>query len=152
MAALGAILEAMADQIRDTMTAEADWYVQVEPTMVLNPTPPVIDMYPADPSIDSNTGSHAATLEAATHGFWINVRARVNPNDHDANQDVLVEFLDPASDVSVVQALYDDPTLNGLASDLNLDSQTGFVLVPKVDGSAVHVGVIWRFLVIPAYS
>jgi hypothetical protein len=60
--------------------------------------------------------------------------------------------MDPASDTSVVQALYDDPTLGGVVADVNLDSQSGFVLVPRIDQSAVHVGVIWRFLIIPESS
>lgn len=134
------------------MVAEADWDIQVEPTMILNPSPPAIDMYPADPSTSPDSGSFGETYPEMAEGFWVNVRARVAPNDNIANQEVLLELLDPASDISVVQALYDDPTLNGVAADVNLESTSGFVLVPKVDGSAVHIGVIWRFLILPARS
>ena len=134
------------------MVAEADWDIQVEPTMVLNPTPPTIDMYPADPSINPEVGNFAETYAETGDGYWINVRARVAPNDNVANQEVLLELLDPESSMSLVQALYDDPTLGGLAADVNLDTTSGFVLVPKIDGSGVHIGVIWRFLVIPARS
>jgi hypothetical protein len=134
------------------MTAEADWYVQVEPTMVLNPTPPVIDMYPADPSNDGATGSFGQDLAQIAEGFWVNIRARVNPNDQTANQELLLELMDPQSATSVVQAMYEDRTLSGVVADCNLDSTSGFVLVPKVDGSAVHVGVIWRFLILPESS
>jgi hypothetical protein len=146
------ILEAAADQIRDTMEAESDWAIQVEPSMILNPTPPAIDMYPADPSFDPASGAMGETYADMDAGYWINVRARVSPTDNIANQEVLLELLDPESDMSLVQALYEDPTLGGHAADVNLDSTSGYVLVPKVDGSAVHIGVIWRFLVIAARS
>ena len=152
MSSLREILEAAGDQIRDTMEAEADWDIQVESSMILNPTPPAIDMYPADPSNDTGSGSLGETYAEMGDGFWLNIRARVSPNDNIANQEVLLELMDPESDISLVQALYDEPTLGGTAADINLDSTSGFVLVPRVDGSAVHIGVIWRFLVIPARS
>lgn len=134
------------------MVAEADWDIQVEPTMILNPTPPAIDMYPADPATSPESGSFGDTYSQMDEGYWVNIRARVAPNDNIANQEVLLELLDADSDMSLVQALYDDPTLGGVAADVNLENTSGFVLVPKVDGSAVHIGVIWRFLVIPTRS
>jgi hypothetical protein len=152
VSSLREILEAAGDQIRDTMAAEADWDIQVEPTMILNPTPPAIDMYPGDPATDTGSGAFGEAYADSAEGHWINIRARVNPNDHLANQEVLLELMDPESPASLVQALYDDPTLGGHVADVNLESTSGFVLVPKIDGSAVHVGVVWRFLVIPARS
>jgi hypothetical protein len=152
VSSLREILEAAGDQIRDTMASESDWDIQVEDTMILNPTPPAIDLYPADPSTDTESGNFGESWAEIDQGYWVNVRARVAPNDNVANQEVLIELMDPESDMSLVQALYDDPTLGGHAADVSLVNQTGFVLVPKVDGSAVHIGVVWRFLVIPARS
>jgi hypothetical protein len=152
VSSLREILEAAGDQIRDTMEAEADWDIQVESSMILNPTPPAIDMYPADPATDIGTGSFGETYPEIDEGWRINFRARVAPNDNVANQEVLLELMDPESPISLVQSLYDDPTLGGHAADLTLEQTSGFVLVPKVDGSAVHIGVVWRFLVIPARS
>jgi hypothetical protein len=152
LSSLREILEAAGDQIRETMDAESDWAIQVEPSMILNPTPPAIDIYPAEQFSDSASGGHAATYAASAEGEFINVRARVAPNDNIANQEVLLELLDPESDMCLVQALYDDRSLNGHVADLSLESTSGFVLVPKIDGSAMHIGVIWRFLVIPARS
>jgi hypothetical protein len=151
LSSLRGILEAAADQIRETMVAEADWDIQVEPTMILNPSPPAIDLYWAGWS-SPVSGSFADTYAQMGEGYPVNVRARVAPNDNVANQDVLVDLLDPDNDISLVQALYDDTTLGGVASDVTLESVTEYVLVPKVDGSAVHLGVIWRFLMIPARS
>jgi hypothetical protein len=149
--ALAEILDEMADQIRSAMTG-ADWDIQVEPRMVLNPTPPAIDIYPADPSRDGDTAAFGETAADVGGGHWINVRARVAPNDHEANQEVLLALKDDEDDLCLVQAVYDDPTLGGHVADVDLASESGFVLVPTVDGSNVHIGVIWRFLVIPARS
>ena len=151
MASKVAIIEAMADQIRTALTG-ADWDFQVEPKMILSPTPPALDLYPGDPATDSELASFGATAEDMGAGFVFNVRARIAPTDHEAGQEVLLELSDPASDLSLVQALYDDPTLGGVASDLNLLSESGFSAFQDLDPSKVFLGVLWRFLVIPARS
>jgi hypothetical protein len=145
------ILDALADQIR-TRVSSSDWDFQVEPRMVVNPTPPSVDMYPADPARDTETGNFGATAEEISEGYWVNVRARCAVVDGVAQQDVLLELKDDTSEICLVQALYDDPTLGGLAYDVALDQESGFVLFPTIDGGAVHVGVLWRFLVLPAHS
>ena len=61
--------------------ASADWDIQVEPTMILNPTPPAIDLYPADIAMSPDVGSFADTYPEMGDGFWVNVRARVSPNE-----------------------------------------------------------------------
>ena len=151
MASKVAIAEAMADQIRDVLTG-VDWDFQVEPRMVLSPTPPSIDMYPGDPATDAELASFGATVEDMASGFIFNVRARISPTDHEAGQEVLLELSDPASDLSLVHALYDDPTLGGIASDLNLASESGFTLFSDLDPTKVYLGMLWRFVVIPARS
>jgi len=144
----------MADQIRDALEASSSLNaIQVEPLWIANPSPPTIDVYPGDPGRELvETAAFGETDADSASGEWINVRARVATNDARANQAILVDLCDPESDASVVQALYDDPTLGGLAADLNLESQSGFRPFPTIDGSGVHLGVIWSFLVIPARS
>lgn len=148
---LVAILDEMGNQIRSVMD-DADWAIQVEPRMVLSPTPPSIDIWPGDPARDEETGGMGAGIEDATHGYFVNVRARVAPTDHEAGQEVLLALKDDADELNLVQALYDDATLNGYASDVSLVSESGFTLFTDVDPSKVYIGVLWRFLVIPAYS
>lgn len=148
------VLVAVADQLRTTIDGVASgWDFQVEPGMLLNPTPPSIDVYPADPGVElTETGAFGATAEEMADGEWINVRARISPNDPDAGQEILVALMSADSPIAVVQALYDDPTIGGVASDISLVDRTGFVLVPTLAGAAFNVGVIWRFLAIPAWS
>jgi hypothetical protein len=149
--ALSEILDEMADQIR-TALAGADWEFQVEPRMVLSPTTPSIDIYPADPARADDLASFGADAADMQRGYWVNVRARVAPNDHESGQEVLLELKDDMSELCLVQALYDDPTLNGQAVDVELDNETGFTLFSDLDPAKVYIGVLWRFLVIPAHS
>jgi hypothetical protein len=119
------LLDAMADQIRAAMVAVSDVDVQVEPRMVAAPSPPTIDMYPGDLSRGTEATSFGVNGE---HLFT--VRARVNENDPVANQDLLLAFMDDVNDLSIAVALLDDPTLGGLAADLDCVDPTGYVLYP----------------------
>jgi hypothetical protein len=154
MSELVAVLEAMASQIRDVIEDATDWpATQVEAFWIPNPSPPAIDVYLADPGREiAETGGFGETDADALSGEWVNVRARVATNDAQANQRLLVELCDPESEVAVVQALYDDPTLGGLVADISLEGQSGFRPFPTLDGGAFHLGVLWTFLVIPARS
>ena len=151
---LTTVLEAMAEQIRAVVDDASDWpATQVEAFWIPNPTPPSIDVYLADPGREvAETGGFGETDADSLGGEWINVRARVATNDAQANQRLLIELCDPESEVAVVQALYDDPTLGGLVSDISLETQSGFRPFPTLDGGAFHLGVLWLFLVIPARS
>jgi hypothetical protein len=141
----------MADQVR-TALENGDWDFQVEPWAITNPTPPSIDIYEGDPATDEESAGFGATAADMQEGFVFIVRARVSTNDHEGNQDVLHALSDPEDDHCLVQAIYDDATLNGLATDTHLLSKSGLSLVPTIEGSSVHYGMLWRFLVIPARS
>jgi hypothetical protein len=127
------LLDAMADQIRTALASVTDVEVQVEPRMVSTPSPPTIDMYPGD--VSRGTDAAAFGLEGE---FLFTVRARVNENDADANQDLLLAFMDDVNALSVAMALVDEPTLGGLASDMDCINPTGYVLYPH--GSETLLG------------
>jgi hypothetical protein len=149
--ALVDILDEMADAIR-TALSTADWDFQVEPRRVITPTTPSIDVYRGDPATDPELAGFGADAADIQEGRIINVRLRLSPTDYEGNQEILLELADPESDTSIVQALYDDPTLNGYASDLHLLSESGDNLFVDIDPAKVYIGVVWRFLVIPAHS
>lgn len=151
MASKTELLEAMADQIR-TALEDADWEFQVEPRMLLSPTPPSIDMWTGGTPTVSDFGSMAATAADMSSGFIFNVRARIATNDHNAGQEILNELSDPASDLALIQALYDDPTLGGIASDLDVLSESELTVFEDIDPAKVYLGILWRFVVIPARS
>jgi len=145
-----AIYEQMATQIREAV-ANNVWDFQVEPWAITTPSPPSIDMYRGEVTAD-DAAAFGATVEDMRSSELVVVRARVSTNDAEAMQDVLYALADPSDDHCLVQAIYDDATLNGRATDVHLVSDSGLTLVPSIDGATVHYGNVWRFLVIPAWS
>ena len=89
-ATMAEIMEAMADQIREALLSVTDVAVQVEPRMVLNPSPPTIDIYPGDDSRDPSS----AGFDDVAGGYFFTVRARVSTADETAGQDLLLAFMD----------------------------------------------------------
>ncbi len=137
-------MNALAGQIENAVGTG----VQVTPKMNFNPSPPTIDIYPGDSVTDNGT----AGFDDVTGGWFINVRARVLTADYDAGQDDLLAFMDDEDDRSVVLAVFDEPTIGGTATSVDLRSQTGYTLFPTADGSGGYLGCLWTFLIIPARS
>jgi hypothetical protein len=144
MATLAAIMDALADQIRGVIDDVTDVTVQVEPRWVTNPTPPSIDIYPADPSTDPDLRS----FHEAFGGELLTVRARVDMSDSTAGQDLLLALMDDDDPLSVVAAIREDPTLGGIA-ELDVRSRSGYVRF--VEGGD-HLGCLWNVLAIKARS
>lgn len=134
------LVSAMASQIRDAVHAD-EFPVQVEAGYLVNPTPPAIDVFAADPFRDDD----GAGMGDESGVYLFTVRARVS-GDVDAQQQLLWDLMDSASDLSVAQALTEDPTLNGFADDLEVDGFSG------MQSFGDHVGVTWDVRVARAYS
>lgn len=147
-ATLAELMDAMADQIRDAMQDVTDVDVQVEPRMVLNPTPPTIDMYPADPSSDPDLRAMGEFLG----GEIITVRARVSTADHDAGQDLLLALMDDEDPLSIVQAIQEDDTLGGVASTLDCRDRSGYITFIDSASDAALLGATWSVVVVKARS
>lgn len=141
----------MADQIRDAVSGHG-WDFQVEPGYIVSPTPPTIDIHPGAPGESLEPGAFGELAADMGDGIWVDVRCRVKSADPRAGQEILFELLDPESELSLVQALYDDPTIGGYAADVSLGDTSGFIPIPTIEGGGYLVGVVWRFLVIPARS
>lgn len=143
-ATLPQIMEQMADQIADAFASVTDVSVQVRDRYVGKPTPPTIDIFPGDVARDDQT----AAFNDISGGYFLTVRARVATSDDEAQQDLLLAFMDDQDDLCLATALLDEPTLNGYASSTHLTGVTGFLLDP---GTGL-IGVQWTFLVIPGAS
>jgi len=137
-------MDELADQIRAAVVAVTDIDIQVEPRMVMSPSPPSIDIYPAPDSRDTTSAGYG-DLDGA---YMLTVRARVDPSDHDAGQDVLLAFMDDEDDLCIAAAIEDDPTLNGLAASVDVVSTSGFGSF--ADGA--YVGCQWTVRIINATS
>lgn len=141
------VMEAMADQIREVVDAITDVNVQVEPKMVLLPTPPCIDIYPGDASRFQDSRAYADD-----GGYQFTVRARVTTADTSAGQDLLLAFMDDTDDLCIGLALVDDPTLNGYASSVDIRDHTGYRLFEHPSGDGAYLGFQFTAIVLPAES
>jgi hypothetical protein len=142
------VMDALADQIRNVVDDVTDVDVQVEPRLVLNPTPPTIDIYPGDLARDAES----AAFDEVSGGYLLTVRARVSTSDNTAGQDLLLAFMDDQDGLSIGQAIMDDKTLNGYAASTDVQSQTGYVLFPDPGGEGALLGCQWSVIVIPGVS
>jgi hypothetical protein len=119
VATLNEVMAALATQIRTVVTAATTLDVQVEPGMVVNPTPPTIDVWPADPPYGPDAG-----FGDLVGGDRLTVRARIGTGDNDAGQDVIYDLMDHATDMSLAGAIASDPTLGGVAN-LDVEAVSG---------------------------
>jgi len=142
------IMEAMADQIREALLSVTDVAVQVEPRMVLNPSPPTIDIYPGDDARDPSS----AGFDDVAGGYFFTVRARVSTADETAGQDLLLAFMDDENELCLAVALLDEPTLNGYATSLDVRSLSGYRLFEHPSGEGAFLGFQFTALVLPGES
>lgn len=108
--------------------------LQVYPFMNVNPTPPSIDVYPADPF---QTGE-GMSRDERTSAFTI--RARANVADLESGQRVLLQLLDTTDAASVENALL----WNGFPYTARMADgyPTGFRAYTDSPGELI--GVEWR--------
>jgi hypothetical protein len=147
---LATILTELAGVIRDTVEDVTDVDVQVEDIIVVNPTPPCIDMWPATPSSDIEPTGFSTNM--GNEGEMITVRARVAASDSRAEQELLLALMDEDDPLSVAAAVLEDTTLNGTASDVALRDRTGFLPILDLTGSVAMISCEWTFMVIKAQS
>ena len=147
---IAAVMDEMAAKIR-TAVSGVGVDVQVEGRLLPEPThTPCVDIYPGlDPFYDSSTAG--MVVEGDEGALRFTVRCRVHPNDHEANQDILLELMDDQTEASIANALLDDLSVNGTVSDVHLESVSGYVMIPSTTGEA-YIGCLWRFLVVRGSS
>lgn len=139
-ASLFDVVTALADQLRDALSSE-DLPIQVEPGIIVNPTPVAIDIYThADLRDDTQAG-----MGDMSGAYRLTVRARVT-GDVDATQQILWDLMDDTHDLCLAVAIDDDPTLGGLAQEAWVESFGGFEAFGDLPG------VTWTVHVLRAYS
>lgn len=147
------IMEALANQIRTnlaTAVGTADPVIedlQVEPLLNINPTPPSIDVYPADPF------QEAIAFGRANNNMRFTVRARVTTAEHQEGQRLLLSMMDPRSDASVALAITAAGTatpthsLGGVVEHVGVEGPSNYGVFVENDGSLL--GCTWTAVVIP---
>lgn len=150
------MMDALANQIQTSMAitvGTADPVMeglQVYPRLVWNPTPPSIDVYPADPF------QEGLAFGRGDNEMFFTVRARVNTPDHEGAQDLLLAMMDPQQDLSVAAAITaagtaaPAKTLGGMVENVTVEppSDFGVFVDPGPHGGAL-LGCTWRVRVLP---
>jgi hypothetical protein len=145
---VSAVMAAIASQLELELGPQVDG-LQGDPKIVWNPTPPCIDILPADPFIERATFGPGGGYEAV-----YTVRARVTTADQQAGQELLLQLLDPHGPLSMWAALEADSTLGGVVQDSNLESVSGFQPYEAPGGvatggsSGALLGCEWRLRVV----
>lgn len=142
-----AIVTVMADKIRTVLAAVDGVDFQIEPLMVINPSPPCVDFIPGEPSNDPTMRAFGDEIG----GELMTVRVRVSPLDHDASQSLLYALWDDEDPLSIILALQDESTLNGTVTSLDLQNRSSWAIFPVGDGESL-IGFTMTFVYIKARS
>jgi len=141
------IMTALSDQIRAELCGTADPLIeqlQTYPLLTFNPTPPSVDVYPADPF------QEGLAFGKGNNTVFLTVRARVAPADQGAGQTLLLSMMDPTSTTSLAQAVLSNRTLGNKVERVDIDGPTnyGIFIDPGAQGEAL-LGCTWRVRVMP---
>ena len=140
-------MTALALQLQSNLSGTADPLfenLQSVGIMNPNPTPPSLDVYPANPFQD------ALTFGRSNYDFNLLVRARVSTADHEAGQRLLLQLLDTNSTTSVVRAVKSDKTLGGKVSSLAVIAVTGLEMYRDMQGTdGAYMGSTWTLRIMP---
>jgi len=135
---LNALMAAVATQLTQQLTPAID-VLQVTGQMNMNPTPPAIDLYPAELFQEPDA------YKARNRRALFTVRARVATADVDYGQTLLLDMMDTAGVKSVTAALAVDGSFNGNCQDSAVEGPTGFVFYTDPVGQGeTLLGCEWR--------
>lgn len=139
MASLNDIVEGIYDALLP-VAVEIEG-LQLYPYYVRNPSPPCIDVYPADPF-------QAPSSFGVGRAVFFTIRARVSQADPDSGQKILLDLLDPTSAASVEEALTADGLGLGVGVGFPPDgTPTGLRTYDDTLGGE-FLGVEWRLEVL----
>jgi len=144
------IMQALADQINNSLSVGTAGTavpviddLQITPLLNIDPTPPSVDVYPADPF------QEGIAFGNANNDLRLSVRARVTTADHDAGQSLLLSMMDPTAATSLAKAIGADRQLGTACSSLTVEGPTGFGVYTDAGGQGSLLGAVWTVRVIP---
>jgi hypothetical protein len=140
-------MTALSDQIRSELCGTATPLIeqlQTYPLLTFNPTPPSVDIYPAE------VFQEGLAFGKGNNTIFLTVRARVAPADQEAGQELLLSMMDPQATTSLAQAVLSDRTLGAKVERVDVDGPTnyGIFVDPGAQGEAL-LGCTWRVRVTP---
>jgi len=112
--------------------------VSTEGHLIWSPTPPSIDVYPAEEFQSQESFGLGNTT------VFVNVRARVNTPEHDGAQSLILSLMDPRAATSVQQAILSDQTLSGNVEQAMLSAgPSNYGIFPDPSGQGSYLGCTW---------
>jgi hypothetical protein len=149
MTAVPDIMQALADQIDDSLSVGTAGTavpvienLQITPLLNINPTPPSIDIYPADPFQEG-------LAYGLVNEMRFLVRVRVTTADHEAGQTLLLTMMDPTATTSLGKAIASDRTLSNKVSSLSVEGPSGFGIYRDASGEGSLLGAVWTVRLFP---
>lgn len=144
------IMDEMAAQIAAVIDPLVEFEVQTIGRMVINPTPPTIDLYPGDFAREMDS----AAFDDTFGGYLFTVRARVSMVDQDSGQEFLLRLMDDTDELNLAEALLVDPSLGGLAASMDAREPSGYreYMLPSTDPRGSFMGFQFTAIVIPGES
>lgn len=135
-------MDALASQIA-TQLADDIENLQAYGRLLPSPTPPAIDVYPADPF------QEPLAMGKGNNIVLLTVRARVGTADNEGGQDLLLSMMDPEADTSVAQAIEYDRTFGGKVGKANVSAgPSAFGVFSDAGGQGSLLGCTWTVRVI----
>lgn len=113
--------------------------IQVEPMLLITPTPPCIDIYPGDPFSEQISFDDGEEL-------LFTVRARVSTADSEAGQQLLLGLMD-RNGTGVIGAIRSDTTFCGLVDYALAEGPSGYIAYADSGGAGSLLGCEWRLRV-----
>lgn len=107
-----------------------------------NPTPPSIDIYPANPF-------QSPFRMRGNNDMRFTVRARVHTADQKAGQSVLLGLMNDTGPNSLSQAIISDRTLGGEVGGLAIEEVGGLEEMRDIGGEGSYMGAVWTVRVVP---
>jgi hypothetical protein len=154
MSTIAAIMDAMAEQLEDTLTPPDGIVLHIEPRAFAIAETPAVDMLVANP-----TGLEQGLAGFGSHtiygAFPITLRVRVGTADVIAGEDLLLAMIDDEGPMSIVAGLDSDRTLGGVCDYLTWGEGfpwTGYQDFPMSDGNGVLLGSTMAVVVIKTQS
>ena len=126
----------IASQLEQRLSTEIP-VLQITTTANRNPTPPAVDLYPADPFQEPDS------FGPVNRQAIFVIRARVTDLDADSGQTLLLEMMDPDSAKSVLAALASDGTFGGTCQDSTVEGPSSWGEYPDESGGTL-MGCQWR--------
>src|SRR3954451_13067889 len=131
------LTNAIAAQLEQRLAVAAPG-IQITSLANRNPTPPAVDVYPADPFQEPDSYGRPQPGQAV-----FIVRARVTDLDIDTGQTLLLELMDPGSSKSVTAALAADGSFDGTCQDSAVEGPAFWGEYADPSGETL-LGCQWR--------